>query len=396
MEFNDETPDYDDNNLVQKWDRPIYLPKYINGTSDISVKLDVDSNSKILIDNNTIITADNLQSTDIIKTIHFNSLDNLEENQYLNWSSSYQSILSTTEISSSSISDKATFDYVGKIVNLVLDNNCQFSDVPHALIFKKQFIKNENEEEIESVVFSTYEDIKLNDDILIYDINSNSIICSKVINIFYNFDILKAYRISLTKNHIFLTLDESSNSQSYGILTHNYDYDCRYAYCPPGPYLVNLFYGGGWARTCNTGYDLNCFDSIGSACIRWGGPYGTTIPYCGYIYGSAGDSFCGYCCEGSMGDYCNGNKPSDERLKKNIKYIRTLPSGLKIYEFEFIDYFVEKQKELYNKDYSGKWEGVIAQDLINTKYESALNLREEDGYFEVNYELIEIKLKNIQ
>jgi hypothetical protein len=82
------------------------------------------------------------------------------------------------------------------------------------------------------------------------------------------------------------------------------------------------------------------------------------------------------------------------RLKKNIIYSHTLPRGLKIYTFEFNDDFVLAQKEKNNEDYSGKWQGILAQDLINTDYEDCLNLR-DDAFFSVNYNKLNLELTKI-
>jgi hypothetical protein len=81
-------------------------------------------------------------------------------------------------------------------------------------------------------------------------------------------------------------------------------------------------------------------------------------------------------------------------LKKNIFYSHTLPRGLKIYTFEFNDDFVSIQKEKYNEDYSGKWQGILAQDILDTEYEDCINLR-DDGFFEVNYTKLNTELTKI-
>ncbi len=71
---------------------------------------------------------------------------------------------------------------------------------------------------------------------------------------------------------------------------------------------------------------------------------------------------------------------SDKRLKKNIKFIGVSESGINIYEFEYL-----------HKD--GKYIGVIAQELLNTKFESALMYIND--FYEVNYSLIDVQFKKI-
>lgn len=96
--------------------------------------------------------------------------------------------------------------------------------------------------------------------------------------------------------------------------------------------------------------------------------------------------------------YCTGSPGkcafvSDVRFKKNIEYKYTSLDGLKIYTFEYNDDFVKNQKEEFNEDYYGKWEGVMAQDLIGTKFESAV-ISEKD-YYKVDYNKLNVKLIKI-
>ena len=92
-------------------------------------------------------------------------------------------------------------------------------------------------------------------------------------------------------------------------------------------------------------------------------------------------------CTGSPGSCA---QVSDIRFKKNIEYKYTSFDGLKIYTFEYIDNFVKNQKTKFNEDYSGKWQGVMAQDLIGTNFESAVI--SEGNYYKVDYNKLNTKL----
>jgi hypothetical protein len=364
--------DFDENNIVQLWDRPRYVSKVLNGTSEISIKLDADETTKIVLADNSIITADNLNVNNEIKSVHFSDITSFTTD--INWTGSYNSFSQNYNITSSTVIEKDIFNYYGTIVNIELDNGSIFSDVPHGRIFNVVSIPNEDT--IETIVkLINYENLSIGDTILVLNNETNTIETKNIANIEYSFEVLKAYRINVEESDLFLSMEETENQSVYGILTHNYDYDCRE-------------YASGYALACTdceTGYSL----FGGNACCRYGGPYGTNIyDYYPTYYGWQLNSLL------TPGSYCNGNKPSDTRLKKNIFYSHTLPRGLKIYTFEFNDDFVSIQKEKYNEDYSGKWQGVLAQDLIDTKYEDSLNLR-EDAYFEVNYTKLNLELSKI-
>jgi hypothetical protein len=363
--------DFDDNNIVQLWDRPRYVSKVLNGTAEISVRLDADETTKIVMSDNSIITADNLSINDEIKSIHFSDTISLLITD--DWSGSYNSFSQNYNITSSKVIEKDTFNYYGSIVNIELDNGSIFSDVPHGRIFNVVSIPNEDTIET-SVKLINYEHLSIGDSILVLNNQTNIIETKNIVNIEYSFEELKAYRINVEESDLFLSMEETENQSVYGILTHNYDYDCRefgaagYIFC----------------TDCNSGYTYYNGNDV---CCRTTGGSNPPAYYPSY-YGYS------FCCVSTAGSYCNGSKPSDRRLKKNIFYSHTLPRGLKIYTFEFNDDFVSIQKEKYNEDYSGKWQGILAQDILDTEYEDCINLR-DDGFFEVNYTKLNTELTKI-
>jgi hypothetical protein len=364
--------DFDDNKVVQLWDRPRYVSKVLNGTNEISVKLDADATTKIVLNDNSIITADNLNTNDEVKSIHFNDVISTLKSD--NWSVGYSSFSQNYNITSSTVIEKDTFEYYGPIINLELDNGSMFSDVPHGIIFKVISIPAEDTIET-NVVQTEYNNLSIGDTLIVLNNETNTIETKVVQNILYSFEKLEAYRINVEESDFFFSMEETENQPTYGILTHNYDYDCR---------IVECYGSGGPAATdCATGsypYAPDCGFSPGG-CYRYGGPYGTNDPSCNIlgVYG------CNYASGAYWSSYCNGQK-SDKRLKKNINFLYEQENGIKIYEFEFLDEVVKN-----NPDLEGKWRGVIAQDLINTKFEEALTL-EDDGYLTVDYDKISVEL----
>ena len=96
--------------------------------------------------------------------------------------------------------------------------------------------------------------------------------------------------------------------------------------------------------------------------------------YCGWF--SCGDYGCDYTCFG-----CPGYGKSDISYKENLNLIGKSASGLNIYQFNYIGE-------------EGLYEGVIAQELIGTKFESALSLN-SDGKYLVDYNQVDVKFKKI-
>ena len=70
--------------------------------------------------------------------------------------------------------------------------------------------------------------------------------------------------------------------------------------------------------------------------------------------------------------------PSDRRLKRSIELIETKENGIKLYSFQYLwsdEYFV----------------GVMAQDLLDTPFESAATLK--NGYYVVDYSKLGLEMK---
>jgi len=80
-----------------------------------------------------------------------------------------------------------------------------------------------------------------------------------------------------------------------------------------------------------------------------------------------------------------GSCSSDRRLKKNIKLIGKSKSGLNIYTFRYI-------KSLNTL---GLFQGVMAQELLGTKFENAA-IMNANGYYSVDYTKIDVISKKIK
>ena len=72
---------------------------------------------------------------------------------------------------------------------------------------------------------------------------------------------------------------------------------------------------------------------------------------------------------------------SDERMKTNVKFVRKMPNGLNLYQYEY-------RKEFKDIAGHGMFEGYMAHE-VEKRYPKAVQI-ENNGYKSVNYSLVGI------
>jgi hypothetical protein len=359
-----DSADFDDNNQVQPWDRMRYLQKFYTSFNQIGLKLSATENTKVILPDGTIELVTDLQIGDEVKSILFPTLpdesdmDNLE-----NWSSSYDSVITNYQISSSFLENKSTTDYYGVLVTFETDTNSTFSDVSHAKIMVKDG---------DDVKFERYSELTNGNEIIIFDTTTNELTTTTITNVNFRFDKFTAYTLDFEELDLFLTLEETENQSRYGLVTHNYNYDCQFTSCALfGSGTVYLRY-----YSCAGGLQIE-ISSIQSdtpfVCARRfpGTWIGTTCFQPNGGIGPGGLTFSSFC----------NNQKSDILYKENLNLIGKSNDGLNIYEFNY-------------KNENGLYQGVIAQELIGTDFENALSLN-IDGLYQVDYNKIDVEFKKL-
>jgi hypothetical protein len=364
-----ENADFDDNNLIQKWDRLRYLPKFHNNASDFAVKLSADTGTKVILSDNTISTVDILNIGDRIKSVDFDAIDPNYSGSLDDINIDYQNLSTQFNISSSILNVKETFEYSGQMVTITTTEGNIFSDVGHAKIMIKSG---------SNVTFKNYERLNINDEIVLLDNETNTIVTKSIQTLSYKYEDLTAYSLDFEVLDLFLTLEETEGQSRFGLITHNYNYDCAYGYCNGSdcpyyypPYLSGLICGGG--SPFGSGFPSN-YQGVFAENVCW------------RYYQINGGDIC-YCNSDPLSpitfhiqSYCN-NQKSDITYKENLNLIGKSPLGINIYQFNY-------------KGENGLYEGVIAQELIQTQFEAALSKNEDDLYV-VDYNKIDVEFKKI-
>jgi hypothetical protein len=301
------------------------------------------------------------------------------EQTLTDWSASIDSIVTEYNVTSSQVVSKIEKPYFGEIIELELENGAVFSDVPHASILAKVNVSG-------SLVskFINYEMLETGSMLFIWDTNTDTIISSSITELRYSYQQLTAYTLNVDEVDLFLTLEESDTNR-YGLITHNYDYDCGLYICQMGEQM------SAQCVLCGSGFNGPACLYTSACCRVGGGPWGYVAPTVCTQYNSSW----GGCDIGNGGvvfdQYCNNQKPSDINLKKDVKFLYKTEDGVQIHSFEYVDFIKELWLEETGENIEGTWVGVMAQELIGTKWESSLT-KHPKGFYVVNYD----KLPNIE
>lgn len=354
-----DSADFDDTNQVQHWDRMRYLQKFYTSVNEIAIEASATDETKILLPNGTTKLAKSLQLGDEVKTL---SIPNIPDSDVMGnldeWSTSYDSVINDYQLSSTFLEHEAiTSDYYGILVTFNTEVNTIFSDVGHAKIMVKDG---------ENVKFERYVSLKIGDEVLIYDTNISQLITTTITDVNFRFDKFTTYTLDFEEIDWFITMEETENQSRYGLVTHNYDYDCRFVFAISGGNPAYFYF-----QYCNSGGIAYIFlndESSTFVCAKIF--YGAGAP--GYqLYGDGQTEEFGFC----------NDQKSDIGYKENINLIGKSNNGLNIYEFNY-------------KNEEGLYQGVLAQELIGTTFENALSLN-IDGLYEVDYNKIDVKFKKL-
>ena len=133
---------------------------------------------------------------------------------------------------------------------------------------------------------------------------------------------------------------------------------------PAAPSAATAVSAGGLIYATNVNNLINDINNAGAACV------------CNCNYCSCN---CNYCvCNCNYTCTCNCNY-SDERLKENIKLLGK-EGDLNVYSYTYI----------WNS--AKTFIGVMAQELLGTKYENAL-IKTNDGYYAVDYSKLPVQFR---
>ena len=171
------------------------------------------------------VNLSSLEPNSVIKTIAIPNLP-INELDYSTgeWSSSYTDFINNYNIDTATlISKRVQENWIGFFHEIETTDGIKFSDVSQAAILYKSLQSGSTDSYI--VKFKTYAELVINDTILLFDTQTSTIVEKDINIITYSYGKVNVYTTDFEQIDIFLTMDESENSR-WGIMTHNYTFDC--------------------------------------------------------------------------------------------------------------------------------------------------------------------------
>jgi hypothetical protein len=264
-----ETADFDTNNELALWERPCYLQKYVN-KNEGTFRYDFDSESKIFMPDGSLTNIDTLITGSTIKTLNFADMPTTEGTIAENmWSQSFDSLSSSLEVTTTNVVANESKDRMVWLKTIELSNGSVFSDVNDSKCVSKIGEQSEYK-------FNRIENIDLNDSILLFNTETNTIEEATVLNIEYSYELMNVYSLNVEPIDALLTAEEGVETPIYFIFQHNFA-QCQMVCCsgswPVVSYQQCPSNGSGWCTSnwphtydiCVDGsYPGNCYACVSS------------------------------------------------------------------------------------------------------------------------------------
>ena len=209
-----ETVDFDTNNELALWERPCYLQKYVN-KNEGTFRYDFDSESKIFMPDGSLTNVDMLVSGSIIKTLNFVDMPTTEGTIADSmWSQSFDSLSESLEVTTTNVVMNESKNRMVWLKTIELSNGSIFSDVDVSKCVSKIGEQSEYR-------FNRVQDVELNDSILLFNTQTNTIEEATILNIEYSYELMNVHSLDVEPIDALLTAEEGVETPIYSIFQHN-------------------------------------------------------------------------------------------------------------------------------------------------------------------------------
>ena len=265
--------DFDSNNELQYWERPIYLQKVVDRLNTNKFKnYKVDADSKILDGDGFLKNINDIVLGDTLKSVQLNNLG-WSDNEMPLYSASVDDVTIGSSIINTNVTNIESFEGVTFwLKEITLNDGTIFSDVDSSTVIAKV-----STDPSELFRFINFRGLGVNDNIIVVNTTTNELEIKTISSIQYSYNKETIYKLDVEESDLYLTMEEQSISPIYALIQHNPAQQCQNNCCN-----YSYWYCG---SPCN-GYSYNGYAYSSGVCCAEGSfqcgtySYYSTCPYC--------------------------------------------------------------------------------------------------------------------
>lgn len=224
---------YDETGKMNRNCRPLWLTKFISVKGDIGYIMDDDT--PILYPDGTFKSPNEILANDVVKsaTLPWVPVDESDENgqpAYVPYSNTgiYEEDVNNIGFGESTVIGLASKESESLMIRVTLENGITYEDLPGSSMLIE-------DHETLTTTFGFTNRFKINDHIVFYDYNNNTITKSKITNLEIVFVTRRIYELNVETNDIFLPLAD----ETLGLTFIQHNGQC-FGWCPFG-YGCNIW-----------------------------------------------------------------------------------------------------------------------------------------------------------
>lgn len=236
--------DYDDNNEIQYWERPVYLQKHQN-SHIYNVFYHLDDNSLILKSDGTFVNGTTIQIDDDVKSANLYELP--MTGVTTSWSATTENVLTGSTIGFSKVKNISKYQNVLIWVRRIeLEDGIVFSDVPNSTI-----VVDDNG----ITKYKKYQFLEVGDGVVLYDMDTESFVIKNIVDIKFQFTKQNVSTLDIEDIDNYMVIEEENNSPRFASIQSNVGCFTYYqpSYGMPGPF-------GSYQNDIRNSMGQNCQD----------------------------------------------------------------------------------------------------------------------------------------
>jgi|688.fasta_scaffold35961_3 hypothetical protein len=202
--------DYDDNNEIQYWERPVYLQKHQNSLI-YNVLYHLDDNSFILKSDGTFVNGTTIQIDDDVKSANLYELP--LTGVTTSWSATTENVLTGSTIGFSKVKNISKYENVLIWVRRIeLEDGIIFSDVPNSSIA----VDNNG-----ITKYKKYQFLEVGDGVVLYDMDTESFVIKNILNIKFQFTKQNVSTLDIEDIDNYMVVEEENNQPRFASVQSN-------------------------------------------------------------------------------------------------------------------------------------------------------------------------------